>query len=210
MTLITKLFNFVLFMTSKYNIDESHGISHSMNVLHNAYNIYENEKLINPQLFAQEKIIMVSAVLHDLCDKKYMDETEGICMIEEFLEDKMDKPEIDITKQIISTMSYSTVKKNGFPELGIYQHAYHIVREADLLDAYDFDRCMLYNIHKLNGDIEQAYVDGFNLFRNRVFKHKEHGLLITDYSIKQSSILEINALNRIDTWRKMLVRPMLQ
>ena len=210
MTLITKLFNFVLFMTSKYNIDESHGISHSMNVLHNAHNIYENEKLVNPQLFAQEKIIMVSAVLHDLCDKKYMDQSEGIYMIEEFLEDKMDKTEIDITKQIISTMSYSTVKKNGFPELGIYQHAYHIVREADLLDAYDFDRCMLYNIHKLNGDIEQAYIDGFNLFRNRVFKHKEHGLLITDYSIKQSNILEINALNRIDTWRKMLVRPMLQ
>lgn len=210
MTLMTKLFNFVLLMTAKYNIDESHGISHSMNVLHNAYNIYESEKLINPQLFAQEKIIMVSAVLHDLCDKKYMDETEGIYMIEEFLEDKMDKTEIDITKQIISTMSYSTVKKHGFPKLGLYQHAYHIVREADLLDAYDFDRCMLYNIHKLNGDIEQAYVDGFNLFRNRVFKHKEHGLLITDYSIKQSSILEINALNRIDTWRKMLVRPILQ
>lgn len=210
MTLMTKLFNFVLLMTAKYNIDESHGISHSMNVLHNAYNIYESEKSINPQLFAQEKIIMVSAVLHDLCDKKYMNETQGIYMIEEFLEDKMDKTEIDITKQIISTMSYSTVKKNGFPKLGIYQHAYHIVREADLLDAYDFDRCMLYNIHKLNGDIEQAYIDGIDLFQNRVFKHKEDGLLITDYSIKQSNILEINALNRIDTWRKMLVRPILQ
>jgi len=197
-------------MTSKYNIDESHGISHSMNVLHNAYNIYENEKLINPQLFAQEKIIMVSAVLHDLCDKKYMDETEGICMIEEFLEDKMDKPEIDITKQIISTMSYSTVKKNGFPKLGVYQHAYHIVREADLLAAYDFDRCMLYNIHRLNGNIEHAYIDAYQLFRNRVFKHREDGLLNTDYSIKQSMVLETNALERMNTWRKIINKPILQ
>jgi hypothetical protein len=69
---------------------------------------------------------------------------------------------------------------------------------------------MLYNIHKLNGNIEQSYVDGIDLFQNRVFKHKEDGLLITDYSIKQSNILEINALNRIDTWRKILVRPTLQ
>lgn len=210
MTLITKLFNFVLFMTTKYNIDESHGISHSMNVLHNALNIYENEKIINPLLFEQEKIIMVSAVLHDLCDKKYMDETEGICMIEEFLEDKMDKTEIDITKQIISTMSYSTVKKYGFPELGSYQHAYHIVREADILAAYDFDRCMLYNIHRLHGNIEQAYIDAYHLFRNRVFMHKQDGLLITDYSKKQSIILENNALQRISSWRKMLDKPILQ
>jgi len=210
MTLLTNLFNFVLLMTAKYNIDESHGISHSMNVLHNAHNIYENEKIINPFLLSQEKIIMVSAVLHDLCDKKYMDETEGMYMIEEFLEDKMEKYEIDITKQIISTMSYSTVKKNGFPDLGLYQHAYHIVREADLLAAYDFDRCMIYNIHRLNGNIEQAYIDAYHLFRNRVFKHKEDGLLNTDYSIKQSIILETNALERMNTWRKMLHKSILQ
>jgi|UniRef100_A0A6C0LQZ4 HD superfamily phosphodiesterase len=210
MSLLTKLFNFVLFITAKYNIDESHGMSHSMNVLHNAHNIYENEVTINPFLVSQEKIIMVSAVLHDLCDKKYMDETEGIYMIEEFLEDKMEKYEIDITKQIISTMSYSTVKKNGFPKLGLYQHAYHIVREADLLDAYDFDRCMIYNIHKLNGNIEHAYIDAYRLFQNRVFKHRDDGLLITHYSIKQSNILETNALNRIDTWRKILNKPILQ
>jgi GTP-binding protein HflX len=30
-------------------------------------------------------------------------------------------------------MSYSTVQKRGFPKLGEYQRAYHVVREADLL-----------------------------------------------------------------------------
>ena len=46
---------------------------------------------------------------------------------------------LDIIFQIITTMSYSTVKKNGFPSLNEYQLAYHIVREADLLAAYDID-----------------------------------------------------------------------
>ena len=204
MSLLSKLFNFVLVTTAKYNIDESHGLGHSMNVLQNAYNIYENEVPLNPYLIQQENVIFTSAVLHDMCDKKYMDQYEGIKVIEDFLGEKMDKMEIEITKQIISTMSYSTVKKNGFPHLGKYQNAYHIVREADLLAAYDFDRCMIYNMNKQNSTIEDAYMDAHNLFQNRVFKHYKDGLLLTDYSIHQSKILENNALIRMDYWRKII------
>ena len=43
MSLLTKLFNFVLLTSAKYNIDESHGLSHSMDVLYNAHKIYESE-----------------------------------------------------------------------------------------------------------------------------------------------------------------------
>jgi len=143
MSLITKLFHFVLYASSKYNIDESHGLSHSMNVLNFAHNIYINELPDFPFLKEQERIIYTSAILHDMCDKKYMNENEGIYEIEEYLQEKLDPIEIDLTKTIISTMSYSTVKKKGYPLLGTYQLAYHIVREADLLSAYDFDRCMI-------------------------------------------------------------------
>ena len=101
-------------------------------------------------------------------------------------------------------MSYSTVKKNGFPILGPYQHAYHIVREADLLSAYDFDRCMIYNMNKKQSDFEEAFVESYNLFQNRVLRHNEDGLLLTDYSIRKSHILENKALSRIDHWRKIL------
>ena len=48
---------------------------------------------------------------------------------------------------------------------------YHIVREADLLSAYDFDRCMIYQINKNNGNIETSFNDAEMLFNNRVFKH---------------------------------------
>lgn len=204
MSLLTKLFNFVLLTSAKYNIDESHGLSHSMVVLHNAHKIYENEVPLNPYLLQQENIILTSAALHDMCDKKYMNEYEGIKLIEDFLKDKLDNEEIEITKKIITTMSYSTVKKNGFPSLGVYQHAYHIVREADLLSAYDFDRCMIYNMNKSNSTIEYAFNDSYNLFQNRVLKHNKDGLLLTDYSIRKSHILENKAMTRIDQWRKIL------
>ena len=78
-----------------------------------------------------------------MCDKKYMDEKEGIKEIEKFLESKLSDDEINIILSIITTMSYSTVKANGYPDLGFYQTAYHIVREADLLSAYNFDRCVI-------------------------------------------------------------------
>jgi len=204
MSLFTKLFNFVLLTSSKYNIDESHGLSHSMDVLYNAHKIYQSEIPMNPYLLKQENIILTSAALHDMCDKKYMNEFEGIKMIEEFLQDKLDNEEIEITKKIITTMSYSTVKKNGFPSLGNYQHAYHIVREADLLSAYDFDRCMIYNMNKKQSNFEEAFVDSYNLFQNRVLQHNKDGLLLTDYSVRKSHILESKALSRIDHWRKIL------
>jgi HD superfamily phosphodiesterase len=202
--LITKLLKFVFVTSLKHSIDESHGLTHSMNVLNHAHNIYKNELYKYPPIQEYERIIYTSAIVHDMCDKKYMNQDEGIKEIEYFLQDKLTYEELDVTKQIISTMSYSTVKKNGFPSLGIYQHAYHIVREADLLSAYDFDRCMIYNMNKKQSNFEEAFADSYNLFQNRVLQHNKDGLLLTDYSIRKSQILENKALSRIENWRKIL------
>ncbi len=207
MSLLNKLFHFVLLMTKRYNIDESHGISHSMNVLRYANEIYEEESVKFPIIKNQEKIIYVSAIVHDMCDKKYMEPDEGIRDIELFLCDKMTAVEINMVKYIISTMSYSYVKANGFPTMGPYKRAYHITREADLLTAYDFDRCMIYNMYKKNGSIDEAFVDANLLFANRVMKHNDDGLFLSDYSKKKSLILESSALHQIDVWKKMLKNP---
>ena len=204
MSLLSKLFNFVIMITNRYKIDESHGLSHSMDVLINAHNIYESELIKNNYLKDQQLVIYTSAILHDMCDKKYLNETEGIETISTFLNKKMPKNEIDITKKIITTMSYSKVKINGFPKMDDYQLAYHIVREADLLSAYNFDRCMIYNMNKMNGDILGAYVNAQDLFENRVFKHDYDGLLITDYSKKLHQTLKLNAEQRINSWSKII------
>jgi HD superfamily phosphodiesterase len=206
MTTFNKIFGFVVYMSAKYNIDESHGLSHSMNVLTFANNIFESEKDRKPYLNSQEHIIYAAAALHDMCDKKYMNEKEGVGEISEFLKEsiKYTPEDINAVKAIVTTMSYSTVKKNGFPQLGAFQPCYHIVREADLLSAYDFDRCMIYKMKTQGMTLEDAFIDADDLFQKRVFKHNEDNLFITDYSKNLSKDLELVAHDRIRTWRRLL------
>jgi hypothetical protein len=92
------------------------------------------------------------------------------------------------------------VKKQGFPDLGIYQLAYHIVREADLLAAYDFDRSIIYNLNNVNPNLNETFQNSLNLFENRVFKHNEDNLFITEYSKEKSLKLENEAKLQILRW----------
>jgi HD superfamily phosphodiesterase len=204
MSFLTKLFNYVLLASAKYNIDESHGLSHSMNVLQFASELYQNELPKHSHLEDHERIIYASAVLHDMCDKKYMNEIVGLLEIEDFLRPELEPFEIGAVKQIISTMSYSTVKKNGFPNLGIYQNAYNIVREADLLAAYDFDRTMIYQMKRNNNNIEEAFKNSNELFENRVLKHIDDNLITSNYGIKKALLLQFQATKRIVAWKKLL------
>ena len=100
--ILNKLFTFVITISSKYKIDESHGLSHSMNVLHFTRDIYEKEVYIHPGLKEHKNIIYISAVLHDMCDKKYMQQSEGIEEIEKFLDQQISEEEKDIILKIIS------------------------------------------------------------------------------------------------------------
>lgn len=206
MKLISKLTEFILLMSKRYNIDESHNIIHSLNVLNYAHAIYNSEiyKPQNHYLKDHEKIIYVSALLHDIADKKYVNEKEGIEEINNFLIDKIKPVELNVIKQIISTMSYSTIKKNGIPNLGEYQLAFNIVRESDLLTAYDFDRCIIYNLRKKNENIIESYTDAKNLFHNRVLNYIDDGLFITDYSKKEAEKLHLNALVRMNSFHRLI------
>ena len=53
MSLLNKLFHFVLMTTNKYKIDESHALKHSMEVYGFAKKIYESEFTKNPYFEAQ-------------------------------------------------------------------------------------------------------------------------------------------------------------
>lgn len=209
MRLLNELFNFILLTSSKYGIDESHDVSHSMNVLHYAQDIYEAQVYIYPPLKHYERVIYIAALLHDMCDKKYMDEIEGLNEICNYLKPHIEEKEVEMVKNIVSTMSYSKVKVNGFPEFGEYMWAYHVVREADLLSAYDFDRCMIYHLKQNNGDIDSSFANASKLFENRVFKHNDDGLLLTEYSKMNYMQYQSNALNRIGAWKKLLRNPIL-
>ena len=105
---------------------------------------------------------------------------------------------LDIISQIIQTMSYSTVKLKGYPQLGCYQLAYHIVREADLLAAYDIDRCIIYGLMVEKLSYTEAIDRSKELFKNRILKYIEEGLFITKYSKDVSIELHQKAIQDLD------------
>lgn len=207
------LLNYVLLKSNEMNIDESHGLYHSMDVLFFANSIYEEEVIEKPYLETQTDVIYTSALLHDMCDNKYTDNVDdALNNIHAYVKDLQlknsnylsRKGEVDMVKTIIDTMSYSKVKKNGFPELQEYQCAYNIVREADLLSAYDFDRCIVYQMQKKNYTFSEAFEDAKVLFENRMFKHQEDGLLFTKYANRMHHTLSLNAKWKIKKWNHFL------
>ena len=209
--LLSTLFNYVLLTTRKYGIDESHGISHSMNILRYANAIFEEEMKWSPNpdvLKAQEPLIYTAAVVHDMCDHKYRVEEEGLEEISRLLEpvSKLSRDDRKAVLDIVSTMSYSKVKKVGFPALDTYQTAYHIVREADLLTAYDFDRSMIYHMSTGNRSLDDAFSNAKDLFYDRVLRHNEDGLFFTRYAQRHSNTLHNRALMRMLYWKKVVGR----
>ena len=204
MNLLNRGFKYVVETSKLYNIDESHSLKHSMEVFGYAKKIYDDEVKNNLLLEKQKNIIYMAAVGHDMCDKKYMDEKEGITRYQTYLSNLMSPSELEIMGKIIATMSYSKVKANGYPNLGDYQLAYHIVREADLLAAYDIDRCIIYKMYHDKSDYNVALEDAFKLFDTRVFKMREDGLFKTQFSKNESLTLHLNALKEVNNLKTIL------
>jgi len=184
--LINAGFKYVIKTSQLYNIDESHALKHSMEVYGFAKKIYESELVKKSNLEQQQAIIFMAAIGHDMCDKKYMDEKESIIKYKAYLLEFMSHAHLEIMGQIIGTMSYSKVKVNGFPDLGEYQSAYHIVREADLLAAYDIDRCVMYRMYRDNSIYTDALKEAVELFDKRVFRMRQDRLFKTVFSRKES------------------------
>lgn len=202
--LVNAGFKYVVETSQLYNIDESHALKHSMEVYGLAKKIYESELLKNSNLENQQAIIFMAAIGHDMCDKKYMDEKEGIKKYQTYLSEFMNPSDLEIMGQIIGTMSYSKVKVNGFPDLGDYQTAYHIVREADLLAAYDIDRCVIYTMYRDNCSYTDALKVAVELFDNRVFIMRQDRLFKTAYSRKESLKMHKKAKNDVEKLIKIL------
>ena len=204
---LDELFSFVLVISKRHNIDESHSLGHSMRVFQFAEKIAREEvKYVqNPEIIAeQHSVIQAAAILHDTCDKKYRNEADGLSEISNLLLPLMSPDKVNATLRIIDTMSYSKVMKNGMPDLGGYQTAYNVVREADLLDAYDFDRSMIYHMQRNNHSIDAAYENAYELFENRVLRHEADGLLMTHYAKNQHAKLSQKAIRRMQSWQRVL------
>lgn len=188
-TIINHAFDCVMKITRDFQIDESHALKHSLEVFNSSREILHSELTMNANLLSQQNIIYCAAILHDLCDKKYMNEEEGLIRIQDYMKDVLSEHEIDIMSKIIMTLSYSKVRKNGYPDMGEYQLAYHIVREADLLAAYDIDRCVIFGMYIDKLIYTDSLTRAKALFTSRVLTYIDDKLFITEYSKNKSRIL---------------------
>lgn len=201
--IINYAFQLVTKLSNLYKIDESHSLRHSLDVFHNACEIYQNEIYNSPFLKEQQNEIFCSAILHDMCDKKYTDQTAALKLINFNMGDYLNIEEIKVINKIVTQMSYSHVKQNGYPNLENYNLAYHIVREADLLAAYDVERCFVYKMKNEKDTYLQTYPDVLSLFENRVFKYIQDDLFVTEYSKIKAKKLHDEAIKRLDEIKKI-------
>ena len=204
---LNELFQFVLSVSKRHNIDESHSLGHSMRVFQFAEKIAREEiKYVeNPKvLIDQHSVIQAAAILHDTCDRKYRVVEDGLSEINELITPIMPPEKVDATLRIIDTMSYSKIKVNGMPYMGEYQTAFNIVREADLLDSYDFDRSMIYHMNRNGKTLQESYADAYELFEKRVLRYADDGLLTTRYAMNQHAILSKKATTRMYYWKRVM------
>ena len=198
-SLVNRAFQFVIISSEKYHIDESHAVRHSLDVYHYASQIYNSELPNQPFLTEHQPVIYASAILHDMCDKKYIDEAYGLREIREYMKDYMKIEHLNAMSNIISTMSYSKVKRCGFPDLGDYQMAYHIAREADLLAGYDVTRSFIYQLMHERYKYSESLESVDELFDKRIFRYLPDKLFITDFSNQKA--LELHRQAKHDIYR---------
>lgn len=145
----------------EFNMDESHGMTHFVNTVLYLRMILEdfaNETIIEGMKKNEEIDLLTDAAFaHDLIDRKYMNEAEGLQRLKTvFMNNGYTPTKFAIIQHIITTMSYSKRikrRRDGLPmiEPGPYALAVAIVVDADQLDGYDPERCRIYQETKFRG-----------------------------------------------------------
>ena len=184
------LFKFIEETCKLYNIDESHGLSHSKRCIQFANTIMEDYPDINED---ENKIIIYGVALHDMCDSKYTDVEKGSIRIGEWLlSQRFDIELKDTIIRIITTLSYTKLKNTKdklgyivYPDHGEWLRAYHIIRHADLLDAYLVDRCFEFQKHKYPTMNDKECWDIVkNIFDERIFKYVSDGWIFFPVALR--------------------------
>jgi hypothetical protein len=176
------LADFIDEMCQQYNIDESHGLKHSVGTMIRARAIMDTIGSINED---EREMVTYAAALHDLCDSKYTDSTLSSLKIKSWLilDLGWSRANADSLVHIVNTISYSKLRKikeqNGvhtYPNHGKWQRSYHIVRQADILESFIPARCVLYNMHKYPEKSEdEHWRAAWYLFHTRVFNYVKDG-----------------------------------
>jgi HD superfamily phosphodiesterase len=193
-----------------YKIDDSHNHKHSAAVFK------EGRKLMDMKVkhFPPNNrlIVYLGCLLHDMCDRKYMDEKKGLENIRDFLtsECKLDDEIVNAVTKIIPRMSYSkTIKNNSFvlpDDLHDFPYIdeYHIIRHADLLTAYDLLRPIdfRYGVDlKFEKNMNEILSEADNIIKNRVLKMIDGNIFVDKESKYLAQMYHKKALNQYNRWK---------
>ena len=195
--LLDSAFQCVRELSVLYRIDESHSVKHSMDVLAFTMESYKFHVSRYTPLIHQQRVLYAAAVVHDMCDKKYVEEEVGLRAIHDYLHVHLTPEEFNMLSRIITTMSYSRVRTYGYPELYEWQLGYHIVREADLLASYDMDRCILYGMYRENLPYTEALIRARTLYQNRVLRYISDGMFMTEYGCSKAHELHGKSMQHV-------------
>lgn len=197
--------SYVVKNCKKWKIDSSHGIEHSWRVKDLILFMCRNDQLSE----WATKICVIAGMLHDMVDHKYCktekELEEARSYLERWLVKKLkDTNSVELVLQIIDNMSYSKCKENkkNFDDAYYYFNHYlsnlkgtefavdestlwnmfHIVRHADVLDAYDPARCLVYvqETRHPNFSYDMQFKIVYDLFVIRMFKYISDGWLFRE------------------------------
>lgn len=201
MSQLEKIIRFINQTCAIYNIDDSHDLRHSLEVLGWSEQITKDQTLHQETL----QIIHLACLLHDMCDKKYMDEQIGLERIRCFLKDELEVTNdiLEAVVFIISTMSYSKVIKYGYPDFKgnpELEYCYHVVRNSDLLCSYDPERCINYQI-RCGGSRLEGIKKMLELFDNRVFKLLDNNYINIELAKPYALELHNKALVEVEKYK---------
>ena len=192
--MLNRAFECVRHACVQSNMDESHGMKHSMDVFNYLKQFYHRHLPYQPQLAKQQHVLYAAAILHDVCDAKYTTEADGLRVIHSYMELFFSPEDFNMLSTIMTTMSYSKVRQNGFPILGDWQFGYHMVRESDLLASYDFDRCVMYGMYKESLLYVDAVARARTLYHNRVLQYIKDGVFLTEFGLSKAYELHGKAI----------------
>lgn len=202
-----EVYDFVEMCCKEQHIDDSHGLIHSKSTVEWAERIMASMNCSEEE----QRFVRYGAALHDMCDSKYIEIEKGQARIATWLTSNgWTQEDTEAFIDVIGTTSYSKLKEQNknqnkknkeivYPDHGKWQRAYHIIRHADLLDAYKVERCMLYNqrIHP-----EMSHAEAFALvkamFETRMFKYVSDGWIFYPAALALVPELEKTAREQLN------------
>lgn len=150
----SSLYNFV--KESTKSIDESHDFKHAIAVCANTLHIAR--KIFSSETYKRyEPILVYSAMLHDVCDHKYKEESISRATLDDFVYSELGQKKGMVVLDIIDNISFSKEIKDNLKHLGKYQILRDIVSDADKIEALGsigIQRCLAYS-RKIQPEAEE-------------------------------------------------------